>query len=318
MDWCAEPALFSIAMQMIVRFPARFLCLGMTLILFGAVAGASSPHDRQFWREISKHSYAVPEGESAPRLAYELSGLLASPDPELRDDLAYTILAHWIRANRLSPVELNSLTDEWRGNLKSHVGESGNDSVLKRSFSALCLSETAAHDLKAPFLGAERYRGLLNDALAYLNQERDLRGYDAKLGWIHATAHTADLLRALAENPLLTRADQPGILRAISERLSTARSIYTHGEQDRLALAVAAIIARADFDADALQAWIKQMQDTDNAMWSHTPILLDEMARYQNDTYMLEALAARLGPANAATESAARAREVVFAAVRER
>ena len=143
-----------------------------------------------------------PENQSAAALAQELSQLLASPDPELRDELAYSVLARWIaRPNILQPPELRALADEWRANPKSGIGESGTNSVLKRSFSALCLSSIAEREVKTPFLSEQRYHQLLGDALTYLQSERDLRGYDAKLGWIHATAHTADLLQALASRP---------------------------------------------------------------------------------------------------------------------
>jgi hypothetical protein len=297
----------------------RFLLL--LSIMLAAVA--ASAHDRQFWERIAQQQYAVPAGESASALAHELSGFLASPDSELRDDLAYSILTHWIRAGKLSNEDLISLSDEWRANLKKNIGESGNDAVLERSFSALCLSEMAARDVKSPFLGTERYHALLSDALTYLTQERDLRGYEVKVGWIHATAHTADLLEALAENPALTTPEQERILNAISQRLATATIIYTHGEQDRLALAVMAIIERADFQKEAFMRWLQQMQQEDAGMWKLSPIPLQEMSGYQNDTYMLEALAARMAARNASaaaatTTSGTEAYKSVLQAVQQR
>src|SRR6266481_2031109 len=170
------------------RWPALFwfLCSGLL-----TAQQTSVPHDHAFWRAIAQQHYAVPTGESASALAHELSGLLASPDSELRDDLAYSILAHWIaRPNILQPEQLLPLADEWRENLKSGIGEAGTNSVLKRSFSALCLASIAEREAKSPYLGASRYHQLVADAVAYLQAERNLRGYDAKLGWIHATAHT--------------------------------------------------------------------------------------------------------------------------------
>lgn len=275
----------------------RLLQLFWCFVL-SSVALASQAHDRQFWEKIAAQHYAVPEGQSASSLAQELSELLASPDSELRDDLAYSILTSWIRKKELADADLISLSDQWRANLKKNIGESGNDSVLLRSFSALCLSEIAARDVKSPFLGPERYHALLSDALAYLNAEHDLRGYEPKVGWIHATAHTADLLQALAENSALTLTEQEKVLNGISERLATANLIYTHGEQDRLALALMAIMERTDFQHQVFARWLQGMQENDRAMWKLSPIPTEEMAGYQNDTYMLEALAARLAARN--------------------
>jgi hypothetical protein len=251
-------------------------------------------HDRAFWQAIAQNHYAVPENQPASALAQELSRLLGSPDPELRDDLAYSILARWIyRPNILQPPDLLALADEWRANLKNGVGESGTNSVLQRSFSALCLSSIAEREAKTPFLGEVRYHQLLADALAYFQSERDLRGYDAKLGWIHATAHTADLLQALAASPLLTKEEQSSILSTLAARLSSAPQVYTQGEQDRLAAAVLAVLRRSDFDAASLESWLARLQDEDKKVWAN-PLTPETLARYQNHSYFLQALAVRL------------------------
>jgi hypothetical protein len=207
----------------IVLLGILFLACPATLAQPTAKVEEKSVHDREFWRAIAKNRYAVPEGQPIFPLLRELSGYLGSKDPELRDDLAYTITAVWIKHHQqFSTDELNSLLDDWRANLRVGLGESGTDSVLKRSFSALCLAALAERDLKAPFLTEERYRTLLADALAYLKGERDLRGFDPAIGWIHATAHTADLLTALAGNPFFHSEDQGRVLNAIWRRLASA------------------------------------------------------------------------------------------------
>jgi hypothetical protein len=258
-------------------------------LLFSTFAAAAPQHDRNFWRAIVKQQYAVTEHESADALARELSALLASPDPELRDDLSYSILARWIyRQNTLSTPTLVSLTDEWRANLKGGLGETGTDSVLQRSFSALCLAEMAKREAKAPFMGPERYHALVAEATAYMQQERDLRGYDATLHWIHATAHTADLLAALAESPLHTKDEAAAILHAIDARLSTAPQVYTQGEQDRLAVAVVAVIGQKDFDTSTFAPWLSQLKNEDRDVWTATTV--ESLERYQNHNYFLQAL----------------------------
>ena len=93
-------------------FPVCMAALAATL-LFSTVVCAEAPHDRAFWQMIAKQHYAVPQGESADALAHELSALLGSPDPELRDDLAYSILATWIhRGNVLSTA--TQIFSHWR------------------------------------------------------------------------------------------------------------------------------------------------------------------------------------------------------------
>ncbi len=253
-------------------------------------------HGREFWRAIAKNRYGVPEGQPVFPLLRELSGYLGSRDPELRDDLAYTITAVWIKhQTQISPDELNSLLDEWLTNLRAGVGESGTDGVLKRSFSALCLAALAERDLKAPFLTEERYRILLAGAFAYLKDERDLRGFDPVMGWIHATAHTADLLAALASNPLFRREDQGRLLDAILIRLSSAHEIFMFGEQDRLAGAAARIVLGKDFDAAGFDQWLTAIDVADQRVWKDSPPNLALLQTFENDTYMLRGLAVYLG-----------------------
>jgi Protein of unknown function (DUF2785) len=293
----------------------------VTLLSPAALAAApqSNPkHDRAFWHSIQNNHYAVPEGESAVALAHEVSGYLGSPDPELRDDIAYSILDVWmVRRPQLSKQELIPFLDEWTANLKIGIGESGTDSILKRSFSALVLSSLAERELKTSFLGPTRFHALLNDAITFLTNERDLRGYDASKGWIHATAHTADLLAALAKNDLLTQDDQHAILAAIAQRLASAPTVYSYGEQDRLAQAVSAIITRRDFDGAYFQIWLKQVIEADAKVWEEKPLTPATLATYQNRNYMLEALAARLATQSLAP-TAASAQAAIVAEIARR
>jgi len=293
---------------------------GMTAILgiFAAAATAQTTHDKVYWKKIAAKKYEVPEGEKAFALAKELSGYLKSSDAELRDDLAYSILAEWIlERNAFSADELLTLEAEWRGNLKAGIGENGTDSVFGRSFSALCLAAIAERELKSQFLGEERYRKLLEAALEYLGNEKDLRGFDEKRGWIHATAHTADLIAALARHPLFTEADQAKVLEAVGKRVETARVIFSFGEQDRLANALAAMAGRADFNLAGFELWVNRMDKADFAIWKDSPPKIDGLQRFENDTYLLNAFVARVSLGEM-TSGAEEARKAALKSLRRR
>jgi len=288
------------------------LCVGILVATIATVrtVEAQTVHGKEYWRGIAAKRYEVPEGEKAFGLAKELSRYLKSSDAELRDDLAYSILAEWIlEKNAFSGDELLALEAEWRGNLKAGIGESGTDSIFLRSFSALCLSAIAERELKSQFLRAERYRKLLEAALEYLKDERDLRGFDEKKGWIHATAHTADLIAALARHPLFTEADQAKLLEAVGQRLETARAIFSFEEQDRLANALAAMAARADFNLAGFELWVNRTDKADFAIWKESPPRIEGLQRFENDTYLLNAFVARvsLGEMTSGAEEARKA-----------
>jgi len=245
------------------RFLATGLAFGFALSLAAAFpSGAAEPvtapvpHDRAFWRAIAAADFAVPKGSSAAVLVEELSDYFSSPDPELRDDLAYSIPSAWIERGLLDAEAERRLVARWSGQLSAGLSEPGDDRVLLRSYSALGLSLLAERDLAAPFLGPEGHRALLDAALAYLAGERDLRGYDREKGWYHATAHTADLLKFLSRSPHLRKEDAARVLAAIDARLDTAGEIlgqaFAWGEPERLADTATALVLGGKLDPKAL------------------------------------------------------------------
>ena len=240
--------------------PILLICT--TLLPLGSAQAGSpqaptSPHNREFWRAIVKAEYAVPPNEQIVPLARELSAMLASPDPELRDEFGYSILAAWIFQKRLIEDEpLRGLIAEWTKNLDAGIGTTDTDDVFRRSFSALMLSVAVARDNATPYLDAAEVRTLSTAALGYLARERDVRGYDGDKGWMHSAAHTADLLKFLARSRHLPVGAQGEILDAIAQKLRSAPIAFAYGEDQRFARAVLSIVNRADFDRQAFDAWV--------------------------------------------------------------
>ena len=143
------------------------LLLGAPLHAIAQTPAAPS-RDLAFWRGLAGRKFVAAPGESPAALARELSGLLGSPDPELRDDIGYTGLVSLIFRQRVVPADtLRALTGDWIANLSTGVGEQGTDTVLKRSFSALALGIVAALDNESPELDRAAFDRLLRAALAY-------------------------------------------------------------------------------------------------------------------------------------------------------
>jgi hypothetical protein len=94
-------------------------------------------------------------------------------------------------------------------------------------------------------------------------------------------------------NPLLKAEDQSNLLQAITLRLSSAHQIFSYGEQDRLALIAVSLARRKDFDWAAFQRWLSDL-NTDQKVWDQSPPRQDMLQTFENDTYMLHALAAHL------------------------
>jgi Protein of unknown function (DUF2785) len=253
---------------------ATLLALVLAAHSTAAGSGEEEARDAAFWQRIVDTHYAVPEGESPPALMAELTGLLGSPDPKARDTFGYGIAAAWIyRDTKLSPVELRSLALDWAANLQRGLGSRGTDDVLRRSFSALDLSLLAALDLKQPFLAQADFDRLLSAALAYLAGEKDLRAYDERKGWIHATAHTADLLKFLARNDKLVVLDQQHIVEALEAKLRDADVAFTHGEDERVASALATLVTRPDAPPTLLDSWLGRLAKAGAELWRNEPLV---------------------------------------------
>jgi len=227
------------------------------LVAVAALSTAAATHPVAFWRQIAADKYAVPPGSDLAALTGELTDMLASPDPELRDEIAYSTLAAWIYQTRVIDAGgLRILVDRLLQNLTDGIGERGTDRIFKRSFSALTLAAIVARDNAAPVLTPEEFGRIEQAALAYLRAEQDVRGYDPEHGWMHSAAHTADLLKFVARSRFLDRAGQTSVLDAIAAKLATAPAVFTHGEDERFARAVLSIVNRSDFDRAAFASWV--------------------------------------------------------------
>lgn len=260
-------------------------------LLLGAPAAPAAPRDAAYWRGLAESKFPVPEGTSPGALLVEASALLGSADPALRDGVGYAAAAEWIvRRKVVEPADLRRLLALWTQNLKAGVGQTGDDGVLLRSFSALDLSLLAARDLDTPYLEPAELTGLLDAALGYLAAERDLRAHDPQKGWIHATAHTADLLKFLARNPRLPRADAARVLPAIGAKLREAGEVFAWGEDERLASATLAVVRRKDFDPAWLVSWQDSLVAPAEGLWEAPALDVRRFAAVQNAKHVLARL----------------------------
>jgi Protein of unknown function (DUF2785) len=266
--------------------------IAVSLVAQRAPADDLSPAERRgkaFWLALAPDC-VIPAGESAASLMNEATSLLGSRDPQWRDDVGYGVVAACVyQSRRLSAAERRALIESLTANLQRGVGETGTDSVLLRSFSALDLSLLAALELVDPALDDDGYRRLLDRAFAYLYDERDLRGLQPDIGWVHATAHTADLLKFLARDPRFTVADQCRLLEATWARMTAPGiSVWTHAEEERLAAALLSVVRRKDFDAATLEPWLARFVKLEQQVWTQAPPDAAQLDASQNARRLLQ------------------------------
>jgi len=220
--------------------------------------------DRSLWESIVASDAEVPPGHTAAGLLPPLLDLLDEPDPFLRDEVGYGVLARWVVKDQLLGAdELRYAVDRLVPDLRYGLDGDGDGdpeddrAVLRRSYSALALAILAYRDVEEHFLGVAGVRSLLERGVDYLLGEPDRRGYVPDLGWVNATAHTADLLKFLVRNPATTLEDHRRVLDALETLLTTANGlVFVDDEEDRLVLVVVDVIGRDTIDDDELVDWI--------------------------------------------------------------
>jgi hypothetical protein len=262
--------------------------------LVASAAGQNGPRDpdtktRAEWVALRESNFTVPAGQTPVALLRQMNAIVGSTDPFLRDNVAYEAAARWIyTTGLLSANEQREMLAMWTNNLQTGLGEASGDAAFRRSFSALNLSVLAARENAAPFLSQDEFDKFLATMLDYLSRERDTRGYDATRGWIHAAAHTADVLKFLARSAKLTTAAQSRVLAAIDEKCRTFDGVFQWGEDARLAQVVVSLAKRGDFDKPAFDAWLGAVRTRRTQLWAHAPAIDPaDFARVQNLTLVL-------------------------------
>ena len=262
---------------------------------------AAQPHDRAFWRSVIAHKFKLPDNTALAAATLELAAFVNAPDPELRDQFGYEIQQHFLHdSDLLSAQDLNNLYDAYLPHVLRGLGEADTISVFARSFAMLNLKELAAVDLTRTFLTQARFDELFAQAELGLRFEQDLRGFDEKNGWAHATAHAADLMRVLARNAKLTQQQQSRLIRAIELRARSAPAVFVWGEDARLAAALMLVLHRPDFNSDAFQLWFDALRHEQAQLWQgkFNPQNFVHMRTQANVLTQLAALIARNDPAD--------------------
>ncbi|MEV6205522.1 DUF2785 domain-containing protein [Kitasatospora sp. NPDC051914] len=174
----------------------------------------------------------------APGLVAGLSADLRSPDPVVRDEQAYVLLHRWIP--RLPPELRQSLGDE--------MAERFSDPEIQaRTFAPLILARLVRLGDHDP--------AWLRAFDRWYREERDLRGHDAGLGWLHAVAHGADLLGAFGRSP---HTDPAELLDLACARLLTPTDhVFDAMEDDRLGCAVALTLTRPELTEQQSLRWLE-------------------------------------------------------------
>jgi hypothetical protein len=274
--------------------------------------------DKTFWQAIVDADYAVPEGHTAITLTDEMLGYLGSTDEDLRDTFGYTIIAVWTMRGVYSADDLRHIMNHLLPNLKVDIGERDNDGVLLRSFSALMLSVVAYGEHKTPFMTEAEYDTLLDAALEYLANEKDLRGYVVGKGFHHSCAHTADIFKFMARSPHANEERLEKMLNGIADKMKMPVDyVYVHSEDERMSMAILDIVKREMVSREVLAGFVERLLKVHELGTEGDPFVVTVHAPYMNVKNLLRALYFRLAFAEPPIAGAHDLQASVFVALKK-
>lgn len=213
---------------------------------------------RDFWRRVRAQDHAVPAEERLDDLTTELVTMLASPDPVQRDEVGFTTLVTWIRRGVYDEL-LVGLGDGLAVGLTRSLGETGTDTVFRRSFSAAALAACLSRGNDQDLLARETVLDWGDRVLSWLVRERDVRGFVPDRGWAHAVAHGADAVGELAGSRHLDGHELQVLLHTLVDRVQQPGPVWQHGETDRLAAAAMAVLHRGLVPVEELEEWVARI-----------------------------------------------------------
>lgn len=213
----------------------------------------------EFWQQVLEGGASVPTDKSLDEMTHELFEMLGDPDPQIRDSIAYPVLATWIGDGVYDEL-LSGLGDGACVGLSSGLGHDGDDSVFRRSFSALVLASVVNRANITGTISPSKMLTWGDRATTWLTRERDLRGFVAGKGWAYAIAHGADLLGQFARSFHFGVHELTVLLDVIGDRVMLPTSYrWQHGEDDRLAYAVMASLHRNLLPAGVVEPWMTRL-----------------------------------------------------------
>lgn len=212
-----------------------------------------------FWEQVVADGLRVPADRPLDEMTAELTRMLGDPDPHLRDEIAFPTLATWVDEGVYDDL-LVGFGDGMCAGLQTGLGETGTDTVFRRSFSALLVTECIDRDAGQGLVPLDVLLGWGDRVAGWYLREKDLRGFVPGKGWAHAVAHGADALGALARHPRLGRLELTVLLDVIADRLlEPTEEIWVCGEPDRLALATMFVLRRDLVELGVLEPWVARI-----------------------------------------------------------
>lgn len=139
------------------------------------------------------------------------------------------------------------------------IGNVNDDTVLTRSFSILVVAVLLYRNQQDSFLDPADFLQAKEAVFTYFEKECDYRGYDQRVGWIHAIAHGADAVDEVVKNDGCTSEDCQRMLKSGVQIFTNSQMIFAHEEDERFATAIQSMKLKNLISDDDIDMFKKQL-----------------------------------------------------------
>lgn len=242
-----------------------FYRYAITIILlsYSAVSIAACPPDGKTQENLlvlKESKWQIADAQQRQQSALNLLDCLASPNPQLRDEIAFEALSFWMRSELLTTETMQTIRQQLQTQIAAP--RTKNDPGFQQPFAALVLAEVARVDRRKAFMSEAQRQEMVSLAAQYLRSIQDYRGYDEKQGWRHGVAHAADWMMQLSLNPALNKSQHSLMLEALCLKIRNDQHFYQYGEGERLMTPVFYLALRSALTPEEWNDWFDSLLTT--------------------------------------------------------
>lgn len=222
-----------------------------------------------YWDRVAASGFRVPDDAPLDDLTAELTSMLGSPEPRLREEIAAETLRRWVRDGVFDPL-MQGFADGIAAGLLPGLGEDGTDTVFRRAQSARLLGECLARNGALALAGPDATLRWGDRLVSWYVRERDLRDHVAGKGRAAALTHGSAAVAALASAPALGELELVAVLDVVGDRVTvTTPYLWDHRHTDAAAGATMAVLRRGRVEVDIVEGWLGHLVDVATATDRH-------------------------------------------------
>ena len=206
-------------------------------------------------------------------LAKKMLPYIGEKDPVIRDDVIYVCLAHV--TDYLTSKEIQTLAKIYIGEdyLFYDIKNEYPNSVLRRTFTLLQLAVVVYFHHEKDVLNKTIISDIVDALAKYLKEEKILQGYDDNVGWMHALAHSADVVGQLLRCKEVDQEMQEQLLDMLVYKVQVNHYTYVDLEDERIVGAIKKGLDCGNLSISMVEEFVKklaQFEKQENVKYSFT------------------------------------------------